>query len=442
MSLHKKFSIIVIASKSENDFSLLTKLKNKFAGHEIILSIDSENELSIETLNAINLNINKLVKISNSTRAKSLNAGALKAENDYLWFLHIDSKIDKIEKNDLDRLQKKQLGYFKLAFDNTKNSINARGANFRSKNFKLPFGDQSFLIHRNLFNLIGRFDESLHEGEDHKFIWNAKSLGVEIKEITREIVTSSRKYEENSSWQTLKTLFKTLTQARKFKKERIKNIYCFFMKDPNSKESKSRLRNQLNDNNLVDEFNLHCLKIVKSNIEFLDKKENKIVIVNNSPMDDYLHSLGLSKFSILNINKDSVGKSMQEAYDICAPFCDNIILSGSDIPELTADQLKDSLKYLSSSDSYIIGTDDGGFCCFVTKLKNLENVFSRVDYSTNHVLEDFIRYQYNTKKSDFKLVDVDTLDDLQSMYENLKDKPTLTQQQRDLIQFIDKRKYA
>ena len=135
MSLHKKFSIIVIASKIENDFSLLTKLKNKFAGHEIILSIDSENELSIETLNAINLNINKLVKISNSTRAKSLNAGALKAENDYLWFLHIDSKIDKIEKSDLDRLQKKQLGYFKLAFDNTKNSINARGANFRSKNF-------------------------------------------------------------------------------------------------------------------------------------------------------------------------------------------------------------------------------------------------------------------------------------------------------------------
>ena len=112
MLLHKKFSIIVIASKSENDFSLLTKLKNKFAGHEIILSIDSENELSIETLNEINLNINKLVKISNSTRAKSLNAGALKAENDYLWFLHIDSKIDKIEKNDLDRLQKKTVRLF------------------------------------------------------------------------------------------------------------------------------------------------------------------------------------------------------------------------------------------------------------------------------------------------------------------------------------------
>ena len=106
MSSQKKYSIIVIASKDEKDFSLLSKLKNKFSGHEIILSIDADNQISIETLNEINLNINKLVKVPDSTRGKSLNAGALKAENDYLWFLHIDSQIDKIEKEDLNRLQK------------------------------------------------------------------------------------------------------------------------------------------------------------------------------------------------------------------------------------------------------------------------------------------------------------------------------------------------
>ena len=62
MSFQKKYSIIVIASKDEKDFSLLSKLKNKFSGHEIILSIDADNQISIETLNEINLNINKLVK--------------------------------------------------------------------------------------------------------------------------------------------------------------------------------------------------------------------------------------------------------------------------------------------------------------------------------------------------------------------------------------------
>ena len=95
-------------------------------------------------------------------------------------------------------------------------------------------------------------------------------MGVEIKEITREIITSARKYEENSFLQTLKTIFKTVSQASRFKKQKIKNIYCFFMNDPKSKDSKSRLRSTLNDNNLVDEFNLHCLKIVKSNIDALN----------------------------------------------------------------------------------------------------------------------------------------------------------------------------
>jgi hypothetical protein len=154
MPLHKKYSIIIPASKQEKDFSLLKVLKQNFSQHEIILVLDQEHELSIDELNDINLNINKLVKVTNSNRGKALNAGALKAENHYLWFLHIDSQINKIEQEDLDRLQKKQLGYFKLAFDKDKNTINAKGANFRSKNFDLPFGDQSFLINKNIFNII------------------------------------------------------------------------------------------------------------------------------------------------------------------------------------------------------------------------------------------------------------------------------------------------
>ena len=186
------------------------------------------------------------------------------ANNDYLWFLHIDSNIDNIILSDLEKAKPNQLNYFKLAFDRKENQLNANGANFRSKNFDLPFGDQSFLIKKDLFNLIGKFDETLKEGEDHKFVWNAKSLGVEIKEISKHIVSSARKYENNSFWQTIKTLFKTVTQAKDFKQNRIKNIFCFFMKDPFSRDSKTRLRMTLNNNQLVDDFNMHCLKIIKA----------------------------------------------------------------------------------------------------------------------------------------------------------------------------------
>ena len=57
-------------------------------------------------------------------------------------------------------------------------------------------------------------------------------------------------------------------------------------------------------------------------------------------------------------------------------------------------------------------------------------------------MNNLIKYMYNIKKNDEALIDVDTLSDLQSMYEELKSKNKLTKEQSDLIQFIDKRKYA
>ena len=439
----KKFSIIIPVSKNERDFSLIKNIKSRFYDYEIILCIDDQNNLSEETLSEINNNANKIIKIDNSTRGKSLNAGALRAENDYLWFLHIDSKIDNIAADDLDKLKDNQLGYFKLSFDSKINQINASGANFRSKNFDLPFGDQSFLIKKNLFNLIGRFDETLKEGEDHKFVWDAKSLGVEIKEISKHIVSSARKYENNSFWQTIKTLFKTVTQAKEFKQNRVKNIFCFFMKDPFSKDSKTRLRRTLNNNQLVDDFNMYCLKIVKANIdEINDDDENKVVIINNSPNTNYLEKLGLDHLSIIDLNFDDVGKSMQVTYDLCSEFTDNIVLVGSDIPELVTQHLNMAVKELKNYDSFFIPTNDNGFCCFSTKLKTLSHFFIRINYKSEHVIDELTKNLYNYKKSDDTLIDVDTLNDLQNMYSNLTNNKTINKYQKELINFIDKRKYS
>ena len=57
MSLYKKFSIIIPASKDEKDFSLISKLKDRFSGHEIILALDSENQLTLDELHEINLKL-------------------------------------------------------------------------------------------------------------------------------------------------------------------------------------------------------------------------------------------------------------------------------------------------------------------------------------------------------------------------------------------------
>ena len=437
----KKLSDIIPASKNETNFSLLKTLKNRFAHFEIILVIDDSHQLNIDTLNEINLNTNKLIKVENSTRGKALNAGAEQATNDYVWFLHIDSNIDKIQIDDFDRLKKNSLGYFKLAFDNKRNFINAKGANVRSGMFDLPFGDQSFLLSKNLYHLIGRFDEQLKEGEDHKFIWDAKALGVEIMEITREIKTSARKYDDDSMGQTFKTLFKTVKQAFGFKSERIKNIYCFFTKDPKSPYSKTRLRRAVNDNELINSFNSHCLNILKKNILDLDKPENKIVIINSGTNNNYLDKLGLSKYSIINLPSLELGKAMEEVYELCSPFADYFIMAGSDIPQLETHHLIEAVTQLKKYDSFIIPSADGGFCCFSSKLKTIENIFNKVTYGTNTVFEEFVKNLYNYKKADYSLIDVDTLQDLQNMYSELKAYKNINTEQKALIDFIDKRKY-
>ena len=437
----KKFSVIIPASKNETNFSLLKTLKNRFAHFEIILVIDASHQLNIDTLNEINLNTNKLIKVENSTRGKALNAGAEQATNDYVWFLHIDSNIDKIQIDDFDRLKKNSLGYFKLAFDNKRNFINAKGANVRSGMFDLPFGDQSFLLSKNLYHLIGRFDEQLKEGEDHKFIWDAKALGVEIMEITREIKTSARKYDDDSMGQTFKTLFKTVKQAFGFKSERIKNIYCFFTKDPKSPDSKTRLRKAVNDNELINNFNSYCLNILKKNILDLDKPENKIVIINSGTNNNYLDKLGLSKYSIINLPSLELGKAMEEVYELCSPFADYFIMAGSDIPQLETHHLIEAVTQLKKYDSFIIPSADGGFCCFSSKLKTIENIFNKVTYGTKTVFEEFVKNLYNYKKADYSLIDVDTLQDLQNMYSELKAYKNINTEQKALIDFIDKRKY-
>ena len=124
---------------------------------------------------------------------------------------------------------------FLLAFDQSNCWWIAAGANFRTKTFGIPFGDQSFLMSKKLFNFAGGFDENLSLGEDHEFIWRIKSLNIKLNIINKKI------------YQSLKTLWKTILQAIKFYQVKKTIILGIFLKDPKSNESKSRLRKKLND---------------------------------------------------------------------------------------------------------------------------------------------------------------------------------------------------
>lgn len=152
----------------------------------------------------------EIICSSEYSRAKSMNAGALKTANDFLWFLHADSRLDQDALVKLEQSLSKNpnnLHYFDLAFDGGGlPSINALGANMRSRFLGIPFGDQGFCLSKTNFDKIGGFPEDCSIAEDLLFLWKARRLGIQPNRIPATITTSARKYKKRG-WLKLTVLY-------------------------------------------------------------------------------------------------------------------------------------------------------------------------------------------------------------------------------------------
>ncbi len=260
-------SIIIPVARREHDFKLIKQLREKFQNCEIIIVCDETNEF----IKSAKLEVNQLYFLKNSSRAKALNKGASLSTSKNLWFLHLDSNIEHIQLTDLIGLDPYTVSTFLLEFNEANCWWIAAGANFRTKTFGIPFGDQSFLISKNLFNFTGGFDETLFLGEDHEFIWRIKSLNIKLNIINKKIITSAIKYKNRKVYQSVNTLWKTLCQAIKFYQVKKQIVLGVFLKDPQSPESKSRLRKTLHDT-FVNELNEHFIHITNANLKRLQQR--------------------------------------------------------------------------------------------------------------------------------------------------------------------------
>ncbi len=155
-----------------------------------------------------------IIEMGNS-RAKNMNNGALKASKEYLWFLHADSRVTKENITSLTKAlndKPNALHYFSLKFAQDGPAwmkVNMWGANFRSKIFGLPFGDQGFCIKKSLFNQLGTYREDLSYAEDLMFVWQARQSRIVLNNISSYLLTSARKYQEKG-WFKLTWLYQLI----------------------------------------------------------------------------------------------------------------------------------------------------------------------------------------------------------------------------------------
>ena len=132
-------------------------------------------------------------------RAKQMNSGAREASSENLLFLHADTLVPKdyLDQilNTVDQKGVSALA-FRLKFEPRTPllALIETLANFRAQTFSLPFGDQGFVVKREVFQKLEGFKE-LKLLEDVDFVKRATNQG-KIAILSSSVTTSSRRWQK------------------------------------------------------------------------------------------------------------------------------------------------------------------------------------------------------------------------------------------------------
>jgi len=414
-----KISIIIPFSKNERDFSLLFDLRKKFKKFELLLIGSSKNTFVRKNLNKLK-KISKVYLFKNSSRAKCLNIGAHLAKNEIIWFLHLDSKIIEIPSNFHKLINPTKINTFKLKFKSKKFLFNYLGANLRSKILSNPFGDQSYIMTKDIFFYVNQFDEKLKEGEDHEFIIRSICKKIRINILPYSIISSERKYlKKGHLLLTLIYFYKTIFQMIVFYMKNLKFIKNFiiiiFTKYPYSISSKRRLRVKFS-NKIVNNFNKLLQSKTFEEVKKFNLYSNILALqIINQKKNSLKYFYDMPK---ILISKKNLGSAMEKVYKFFKFKFRKIVFIGTDTPELKAENIENSINILNYYDNYFIRTKDGGFCLFASKDKKIDNIFLKVQYSKKNTFEKFSKLTKNKKVSSFIYEDIDRPDQLVKFFKS------------------------
>jgi rSAM/selenodomain-associated transferase 2 len=143
------------------------------------------------------------VMITTPGRGGQIAAGFERARNDWLLILHADTVlseawVEAVQRH-MEQSGPQRAGWFKLAFASGGASAQrvAGLANWRAKTFGLPYGDQGFLIHKDLLQEVGGV-RPLPLMEDVDLV---RRIGRKrLVRLDATAVTSAKRYEAKGWW--------------------------------------------------------------------------------------------------------------------------------------------------------------------------------------------------------------------------------------------------
>ncbi len=189
--------IIPVYNEQETVNQTITRVKSNYPDNLQIIVSDGNPNFS--TLSSIQ--DKSVIKVkSKPGRGNGLIDGAKKATGDTLVFLHSDTILPKnglelIEKT----LKKPEIagGAFDLAIDSPKLifRIIEKTASIRSRLSRIPYGDQTIFVRKNIYDKLGGFNP-LPIMEDVDFMKKLKKSGHKIQIIEKAVKTSPRRWQK------------------------------------------------------------------------------------------------------------------------------------------------------------------------------------------------------------------------------------------------------
>ncbi len=189
----KRLSIIIPTLNEAGSIKETLTHLQKSNAVEIVVVDGGSRDKTIELARSLGAR----VLLTEASKAVQMNAGAAASVGDVLLFLHADTRLpDNFDAKVMAAVNQNGFcaGAFSLGIDSDVRGLRfiEHVANWRSRFFQMPYGDQALFVCRDLFNEIGGFPD-FPIMEDFELIRRLRRKG-KISILPESVRTSPRRY--------------------------------------------------------------------------------------------------------------------------------------------------------------------------------------------------------------------------------------------------------